>query len=80
MRRVDTTRDDRYMKIAEKYIAESRMSDVRLLVTDADTGLPIPWSNVEYVQTSHDFVFTSDTGTYSDKKKKKKGDCPESFS
>lgn len=63
---VDTTRDDMYMKIAEKYIAESRMSDVRLLVTDGDTGLPISWSNVEYVQTSHDFVFTSDRATYSD--------------
>jgi len=63
---VGTTRDDMYMKIAEKYIAESRMSDVRLLVTDAETGLPIPWSDVEYVQTSHDFVFTADRGTYSD--------------
>ena len=50
---VDTTRDDMYLKIAEKCIAESRMADARLIVIDAETGFPIPWSDVEYVQTSH---------------------------
>ena len=42
-----------YLKIAEKYIAESRMADARLIVIDAETGFPILWSDAEYVQTSH---------------------------
>jgi hypothetical protein len=62
----DTTRDEEYMKIAENYIANSRLANVRLIALDAETGLPVSAAHVAYSQTSHDFVFAADPWTFGD--------------
>ena len=59
---VDTTREDSLMKDALRYIEASRKGTTQIQIIDEATGKPVAGSQVQYQQTSHDFIFSTNYG------------------
>jgi hypothetical protein len=56
---VDTTFEEKYLRMALDYIAARRTLNVEILLIDNSTRQPLVGIPVRYTQDSHDFVFAS---------------------
>jgi hypothetical protein len=56
---VDTSKEDRLLKEALNYIETNRKGTAEMRLLDHTTGTPISGAEVEYQQTSHDFMFST---------------------
>jgi len=56
---VDTSREDSLVKDALQYIETNRKGTTQIQLIDEATGKPVTRSQVQYQQTSHDFIFST---------------------
>jgi hypothetical protein len=59
MAQVDTSREDRLLRTALDYIEKNRKGTVEIRFVDEITATPVSGAEVQYRQTSHDFMFSN---------------------